>query len=135
MWPALTLQNTTNPRPWLPTTDLSILHQSADRSTIYKAYIYVRASNLFTPNGSQYEDPLFCNMTDGKPCLFEVVTDPSESTNLVSSNPELYQTMVAKLQTYTPYVDGTMTNAELVPYNCTPERWGLFYGPCCVHTK
>ena len=46
--------------------------------------------------------------------------------------------MQAKLESYTPYVDGRVEPQELAHYHCSPsvrQRWntpvGRFAGPCC----
>ena len=79
-----------------------------------------------------------CTVCDqSQPCLFDVQKDPAESKNLVneSSYKQLVTEMIAKLASYTPYVDGNLTAEELANYDCVAgsggELWGNFVGPCC----
>jgi hypothetical protein len=48
-------------------------------------------------------------------------------------------TMKAKLASYVPYVDGTMSAEELGGYDCpdmnpggSRSLWGTYMGPCCT---
>ena len=47
--------------------------------------------------------PLKCSIylcMQEKPCLFEVISDPSETTNLAAANPTIVAKMAAQLETY-----------------------------------
>ena len=143
MWPAITGANTTSPRPWLPTTESSILWQQPGGS-ILKFISAARRSKLFTPNGSMWNDttplgwngthavqcvwvsptnPDTCQVCDPMhPCLFELKSDPGETRNLASdpTRASIISVMAAKLASYVPYdiVDGNMTAVELEGYDC-----------------
>ena len=153
MWPAITGHNTTNPRPWLPTTLDSILLQRPD-GAILKLITNARQTNLFTADGLQQihtTDPCVPplkkhqNITNcfvcrpERPCLYDVAADPSENINLAnrSEYASVLREMQAQLASYTPYVDGNLTDQELSHYICVlPHEtpWGNFLGPCC-HRK
>jgi arylsulfatase B len=150
MWPAITGANKTNPRPWLPTTEDSILLQQPN-GAIMKLIVSERQTNLFTADGltqihttdpcvwqGSGENPTNCSVCDPThPCLFNVQIDPAESKNLVNESgyKELVAEMAAKLASYTPYVDGNLTADELANYDCVAGAgealWGNFVGPCC----
>ena len=132
---------------------------------MWKLILLERRANRFHLNGSQYLDTsLPCvNTTDGppepvgndsstnvpwgngcivcnpeNPCLFEVISDPSETTNLAAANPNIVKTMADKLETFKPYVP-TLTPNNLACYDCGdgPRAppilfWQNFSGPCCV---
>ena len=83
-----------------------------------------------------------------KPCLFDVISDESESHNL-ANQPEHaadVEHLAQRLASYSHYVDGSMTEEELEPYECVPHSldnnsahalaqdawWGNFQGPCCT---
>jgi len=73
-----------------------------------------------------------------KPCLFEVISDPSETTNLAAANPDIVAKMAQTLETFKPYVP-TLTPDNLACYDCGdgPRAppvlfWQNFSGPCCV---
>eukprot|EP00662_Eupelagonemidae_sp_cell21_P010125 gene10125-biopygen114421 len=55
MWPAITGANTTNPRPWLPTTETSILNALGNGS-ILKLYTSAPKTNRWLANGTQLAD-------------------------------------------------------------------------------
>ena len=76
--------------------------------------------------------------TNEHPCLFDVLADEGETTNL-AKRPEfasIVQTMQAKLATYaTPYVPMALTPNNLACYNCSfdPDAlWKNFTGPGCI---
>jgi hypothetical protein len=162
MWPAITGANTTSPRPWLPTTEGSILWQQSDGS-ILKYMSDARTPRLSSPNGTIWNDttplgwngthsvrcvwisptnPDICAVCDRiYPCLFEVKGDPSETHNLVNAptHASTIAAMEAKLASYVPYVDGKMSAAELADYDCpdlcpggSRSLWGTYAGPCCT---
>ena len=183
--PAIFGKNRTNPRPYLPVTAWSLLHERSDGSML-KVMTGAYRSNYFLQNGSQIDDVgqavgqapgLPCvagkptnNKTGGVfppkdpkthgplagkclvcspllPCLFDVISDESESHNL-ANQPEHaadVEHLAQRLASYSHYVDGSMTREELEPYECVPHSldnnsahalaqdawWNNFQGPCC----
>jgi hypothetical protein len=165
MWPAITGVNKTNPRPWLPTTEDSILWQRPDGS-ILKLITAAKQTNFFTADGLHQTwatDPCVwtspncivncshsCAVCDPlHPCLYDVAADPSELHNL-AAGPNTTTTedivalvaeMTAKLASYVPYVDGELTAEEMADYDCVDpgdrgaELWGNYQGPCCTRKE
>jgi hypothetical protein len=71
-----------------------------------------------------------------RPCLFEVLSDPSETDNIASEpqHKALVATMAAKLATYSVIV-APMTAQELACWNCSFDyqvQWSGFSGLCCL---
>ena len=154
-------------REWLPTTHKSLLwDQSATSGRMWKLIQGNETqAKRFHENGSTYNDPhnpcllpvwnqfdctnsvgqgggggrqscVVC--TDAQPCLFDVLADEGETTN-VARQPEfasVVRTMQAKLATYaTPYVPRTLTPNNLACYNCSFDPdvlWRNFTGPGCI---
>jgi hypothetical protein len=162
MWPAITGANTTSPRPWLPTTEGSILWQQPD-GPIFKLLTNVGTtpwaspSRLFTPNGTIYNDTsalgwngthavecvwvsadgahcALCDPAPAHPCLFEVKGDPGETRNLVGdpAHASTIAIMAAKLASYVPYVDGTMSAEQLAGCDCPDTSPGAREGAGAV---
>ena len=89
--------------------------------------------------------------TNSTPCLFEVLSDPSEFKNLNAMNKTdlsvpagLIATMLAKLGTYAVYSPLLLTAPQLACYNCShgpherwsgAAQWGGFVGPTCLPKK
>ena len=70
------------------------------------------------------------------PCLFELVADPLETTNLANdpSQRTRVAAMAAQLATYEVYTPA-LTDENLACYNCSFDpavRWANYSGPCCV---
>ena len=75
-------------------------------------------------------------LTLSHPCLFDVIRDPGETTNLAAgpAHAGMLATMRAQLATYKPYLP-VLTRDNLACYNCTKqvtEAWKGFAGPCCI---
>ena len=81
--------------------------------------------------------------TAASPCLFEVLGDPTEKVNLAkhphgnTTIQELVATMAAKLATYSVYLPGEMSAAQLACYVCLNgtqwnDHWKGWAGPCCL---
>jgi hypothetical protein len=72
------------------------------------------------------------------PCLFEVLTDPSETQNLAKdpAHKALVSEMAAKLADYADAIYlPVLTDDNLACYNCTFDygrQWAGFSGPCCL---
>jgi len=161
VWPALMGGSNATGRPWLPTTERSLLWDDG-AGHMYKLITSENQANRFHENGSQYMDPFngcldvpdtagpaitadrvgvppSCTVcTPEKPCLFDVLADPTERANLATTLPTVAATMAAKLATYVPYVP-SLTPANLACYICEPSStaapklwWQNFSGPCCI---
>jgi arylsulfatase B len=117
-------------------------------------------ANRFHKNGSQYMDPFnaclpnttgttlrgtvgvpaSCSVcSNSTPCVFDVLADPLETTNVASANASLVALLAAKLAVFNnPYIPSVLTPANLACYNCTLSdskgigKWGSFWGPCCI---
>ena len=79
-------------------------------------------------------DCVVCNAT--RPCLYELLADPSETTNVADAHPEVVAALSAALAAAsTYYVSGTLParqlHADYVAINATTE-WAGFMGPCYV---
>jgi hexosaminidase len=132
-------------------------------------------NNRFYKNGTNYEDPFNECIPDGKggtvgpivhtglpreeakptscavctaesPCLFEVIGDPMETTNLAkgsqvnASIQQLIKRMEAKLATYSVYMPGDMSAPQLACYRCLNSsewnaHWQGWAGPCCLRKQ
>lgn len=116
----------------------------------------------FHPNGSSYADPhnpclsattVFdcadswgenggggrqsCHVcTPEAPCLFDVIADPGETTNVAKTNQDLVAELAAELATFKPYVlTMTLTPDNLACYNCSfsaAQKWHNYTGPGCI---
>jgi hypothetical protein len=130
-------------------------------------------NNRFYRNGTNYEDPSNDCIPDGlqggtvapivhtglpleeakstscaictanSPCLFEVIGDPTETTNLAKGNranasiQQLIHRMASKLATYSVYLPGDMSTPQLACYRCLngsewDAHWQGWVGPCCL---
>ena len=72
--------------------------------------------------------------SNSTPCVFEVLSDPNETRNLVHSPslpPGLVATMTDKLKSFAVYSPLAMTREQLNCYNCTGEvvakGWGWWW--------
>ena len=73
--------------------------------------------------------------TPAAPCLFDVLADPRETTNIAGGRPDLVREMSAKLGTFVFYVPG-LSHENMACYTCPSHPpvayWQGFSGPCCV---
>lgn len=74
-----------------------------------------------------------CN--DTFPCLFDILNDPYETSNLASNHPDVVQRLYLMLQKYqASYVTGRLTEIEIeesyVKYENVSEHWDNYLGPC-----
>ena len=68
MWPAIIGQNRTNPRPWLPTTRWSLLHDDQESGTMMKLLTLAHRTNWFAKNGTAIYDTTACVPADPYVC-------------------------------------------------------------------
>eukprot|EP00937_MAST-01D_sp_MAST-1D-sp2_P007960 g7960.t1 len=124
-------------REYLPTTEDSIIWRGRwkliTRATIGGAMWFPRGGkgpnntaiptspnsclNVSVPAGTGC---LLCS--PAQPCLYDLHSDTSERINLAAQHPNLVAKLAAQLSSYAPYVDGSMTAAELEAYDCVPQR-------------
>ena len=121
-------------------------------------------ANRFLKNGTNYPDPFNACLpgetveaptgfprdeakptacavcSDKSPCLFEVLSDPSETKNLAKAANQtiklLIEKMATKLKSYKIYLPA-LTPSQLACYNClSPKQWNSHWkgwaGPCCL---
>lgn len=73
-----------------------------------------------------------CNSTH--PCLYDVLADPSERSNVAAANPDVVARLAPVLQRYNDeqYVSGHLPASTLQQkYTKLPkDHWGTFSGPC-----
>merc|ERR1712032_612427 len=78
-----------------------------------------------------------CNTT--MPCVFDLLSDPYETTNVAAQHPEVNALLAPILKASNDhYVSGHLPKEQLrrdyIPLNTT-TRWGSFVGPCWVRRK
>ena len=70
-----------------------------------------------------------------QPCLYDVLQDEGETSNVASTNPAVVAEMKTMLESFaTPYVPA-LSAAELACYNCSfdvQKQWHGFVGPNCI---
>ena len=149
VWPMLTGANDTQPRPFTPTSDYGLIHgwwkvvTLGGQSNYYDknaTHVNPAGTNLpclagAQPHSHNIDNPVtgcvVCNAT--LPCLFDLSTDPGETTNLAADNPELVAALVAKLDAFQPYGTFQMNASQLAQYQKIDDpskHWGGFAGPC-----
>ena len=156
VWPMLMRTNLTQPRVLTPTTEVSLIDVSNSSRwwkvvTLAGQSVYYdpdqRATNGTDPclEGRQPDPPQpgrtdalvsgcpVCNST--KPCLYDVLHDPSERNNLAAEYPDVVarlQPSVLKFQE--SYVTGRLTEVELEERYRKIEQpsvhWKGYLGPC-----
>lgn len=118
VWPMITGQNETQPRPYTPTSEYGIIKDQYKLVTLGgQSNYYTNASEHVNPPGTVLpcltgtqphpggtDNPVtgcpVCNITH--PCLFDIMADPTETTDISASHPEIVQDLLAKLQAYVP---------------------------------
>lgn len=161
VWDTLMSGTNDTGREFLPTTERSIIWYKPG-NPMYKLIVNEVKANRFMENGTQYMDtmnpcinttskfhlgthkqglavPRSCvTCSPDKPCLFELLSDPSETKNIASDNSGIVSTMAAKLATFQQY-GPALTPENLACYTCgntssAPPKlwWQGFSGPCCV---
>lgn len=147
-------------REWVPTTATSILYdtRSAGGNSIWKLITNETQGWRFHSNGSEFRDPhnpclgpeLAYDCVDAygtfgrhscyacspeQPCLFDVLRDPGETTNLATSMPTMVTHMHNRLRDFAdPYVP-ELSPGELACYNCSFDaqaHWHGYVGPGCI---
>jgi len=87
------------------------------------------------PAAHEHADPEcpVCNTT--RPCLFDLLADPSETINVASSHPDVVRRLAEAIDAANAgqYVNGTLDASVLeAKYDKlnTTKQWGGFLGPC-----
>jgi hypothetical protein len=132
VWPMLTGTNATNPREYLPVTEVSIIWQGR-----YKYFSTTNSS--FGSTNWQNTDASF-NGTGGgcDRCLFDILADEEERVNIAAQHPDIVKQLAAQLDSYSWYTNASMTAEELAPYECAKlknedEQWPANW-PWLVHS-
>ena len=91
-------------------------------------------AEMGAPPGLDKDPCIVC--TAAEPCLFDLLADPEERTDIAKANPVIVSTLAAALQAANAWrINGTMNEAVLkANYDCvtnTVPWWGNFSGPCC----
>ena len=99
--------------------------------TVMNDYYTTRGSTLRLKEGGG------CSVcTNQAPCLFDVIADPSETSDLSKENPAIVKTIQDKIATgaFLAYIGTPMNASQLSGYTCPDDIrpwWGNFSGPCC----
>ena len=138
VWPMLTGVNTTHPRPITPTSEAGIVDTApagaGGEGKWYKLVTLAGQSVYYSETANQTDgtdaclkarqpdppqpgrtDPIVngcpvCNATS--PCLYEILSDPSEKINVASSHPDVVATLAPLLAMYNDaYVTGRIGGA------------------------
>jgi arylsulfatase A-like enzyme len=139
VWPMLSGANATSPRAEIPLSPTGIV------SGRYKLLLGQQGEAAWAgpqyPNASSPAHPVdpgpsvACGATG---CLFDVVADPSEHTNIASANPTIVAAMHARLKELVP---GFYSNSDVLVDDCPPgisqpcacwaatNVWGGYFGP------
>lgn len=157
VWPMLTGVNTTQPRLLTPTTEVGIIEATPER--FWKLIVLAGQSVYYTQNNTQTAgtDPCLaasqpppaqpgrgssfvygngqgcpvCNIS--QPCLYDVLADPSETTNVAVQHPDVVARLLPPLaESNQQYVTGHLPAAVLAKDYVAvhPKEWGDFFGPC-----
>jgi hypothetical protein len=155
VWPMLVGTNLTQPRSTTPTTEASVVEASSP-TTWWKLITLAGQSNYYDENNTRTDgadpclaarqpDPPMPGRTDSlvagcpvcnatQPCLYELLADPQERSNVASAHPDVVARLAAVLATYKPCVIvhnlHTMLSlcqfGELGATVCTPHAQPLF---------
>ena len=155
VWPLLTGTNTTQPRLRTPTTEVSITDTSEGTQRWWKLITLAGQSNYYFPNQTampnnkseclegRQPDPAQPGRTDAlvtgcpvcnetHPCLFDILQDPRETTNLAAQHPKVVMRLAPLLKQYEKYyVPGHLTSEQLANYDkIDAKHWRGYEGPC-----
>ena len=153
VWPMLTGLNRTQPRRFTPTSEVGIIDASSHR--FWKLITLSGQSNFWTRNHSivaptdacldgAQPDPAEPGRTDAivtgcpvcnisSPCLYDVLSDPSELRNVAADHPSVVAKLTIELARFGEYVSGRIDAALLTrEYEKidTNKRWEGYLGPC-----
>merc|ERR1711903_110556 len=85
----------------------------------FKLIMDAEASWHYTPNNTRIQSTLACSNT--KPCLFDLLQDPSETVNVYDKHIGRAKKMESMLKGFKQYTEESMSDAELQPYHCIDE--------------
>eukprot|EP00039_Didymoeca_costata_P008916 m.118640 g.118640 ORF g.118640 m.118640 type:complete len:528 (+) comp14282_c0_seq1:62-1645(+) len=150
-WPVLTGAKQDLGREWLPTTNQSLIWNST-----WKLITSAPSTHWFTETDGHLVDGWPCRSrsarnistkgvwqcmvcSDAEPCLFHILNDPEERTDVAKQNPDIVQKMQAAMVglNFPPYVFDAMPAPDEARYTCLPPQqahtqwWDNFVGPCC----
>lgn len=156
IWPLLT-ESAPQPRSITPITEVSLVEVAGVRwwklVTLAGKSIFRFRNQTVAPDkddgleclSGHQPDPYEPGRTDeivsgcpvcnaSSPCLFDLLQDPSERTNLAASHPHVVKRLAAEVAKHQkPYVTGSLSSkrlaADYVRLN-TSESWRGFVGPC-----
>lgn len=154
VWPLLTGENATQPRPMTPTTETSLVYTTENEW--WKLVTLAGQSNYYSMNGSQFPGNDTC-LTGGQPdppqpgrtdpivngicvvcnssfpCLYDIKKDPAERNNIAMMNPDIVKMLTPVLaESLQAYVTGHLPQ-NVIDANYTkidPKTWQGYSGPC-----
>ena len=157
MWPVLTGQAADLGREWLPTTNQSLVWNSRWKliTAAPATHWYTQETGWLSNNRTAWPcrarglpgrnistqgiwDCMVCS--DAEPCLFDIIADPEERTDVAKQHPDIVTRMQAQmpLVNFNTYTDEALLPEEEPLFDCLSaadsrkDWWGGYLGPCCV---
>ena len=162
VWPLLAGDNATQPRSLTPTSEVAII-DSSNRDRWFKLVTLAGQSQYYNPNQTaviphdtclqaRQPDPPQPGRTDpiitgsdcpvcnaSHPCLFSLLDDPRETTNLAQDHPSVVKRLQRAVESFqTSYVSGSLTPRELENFEkikYPSKYWQGYLGPCYLKVK
>ena len=145
LWPLLSGATQTSPRVEVP-IDIHGPSQAliqGDYKLLLGQQIISGWEGPVYPNASSVKNTPYVNLACGTGCLYNVVTDPTEQTDLASAHPDIVAAMTARLHALAPTfysnnetgVDSPLCSGKPkgMPCGCflalPGNRWNGYFGP------
>lgn len=148
MWPLLSGENNTSPRNEIPVSPNVLLQFPADDQHIWKliqgtvtasaGWMSPLYPNSTSPANNPFSVTLNCSKGPNGACLFDVMNDPSEYTDVANQYPNIVSQMVSRLADLAKsFYSNNETGVKLCPTNVTDDcmcwlganKYGGFLGP------